>query len=87
MSEICIDLPSRDLADIAKLARSEVDGGGSIGAVTVEEMAAELLRAYLVLVRDCPNILPARAVKFKASPGAGKVAGKRGVSVGGGVNV
>ena len=82
MSEITINLTARDLADIDRIARRETDGRGFLEAVTIEEMATELLRSHLVLVRDCGNILPAPQRKFAAS----KRVGSHGVSLGGGIN-
>jgi|GEM_PF-1447048 len=77
---IISSLTPKERGTIERIARQEASRLG-VAMPSVEEMALELLRSHLVLIRDCGAILPAagrpRAAKFK---------GRSGVSLSGGGN-
>lgn len=86
MPEVTLQISERERREIENIGRIEGDKIGRIDPVTVEEMAGALLQSHLVLIRDCGDILPGTGPKLKPLKVAGKIKGKGGVSLSGGVN-
>lgn len=86
MPECTLNLSLRDARDIEKIGR-EVAAQLGVAPVPLEDMALELLRGHLVLIRDCPAILPPpeRLPKPRA-PQVGTISGLGGVTLRDGVN-
>ena len=78
MPDLTLSLSERDVKDIRALACLS----DPLPAAGLEDMAVELLRSHLVLIRDCGGILPARG-PVKAGD---RRRGAHGVSLGAGIN-
>lgn len=77
MLDLSDQLTGKERREIAAIAEREAEALG-VSAPSVEDMALALLRAHLVLIRDCGGILPARSGHL------GAFKSRRGVSLGAG---
>jgi hypothetical protein len=86
MPDLSLNLNARDVRDIEKIGR-EIAAQLGVSPVPLEDMALELLRGHLVLIRDCPEILPPPDSRPKRRPSAaGTITGLGGVTLRDGVN-
>lgn len=84
MPDLTITISENDALVMRRLASIGADRAGQLLAVSLEDMAAALLRAHLVLIQDCPNILPAASAGGSPPRFSSSRAGK--ISLGGGIN-
>jgi len=84
--DVTLRLGPRERRQIERLAREHNDIVGDLPPVSVDEMALSLLQAHLILLKDCPAILPAGRGSVSGSGTGSKLIGAHGVSLSGGQN-